>query len=179
MVEFGDPAQDVSNATLVFLIDGKLVALQPTSNKEGELKYQMRVIAQNVEFFAITTTDRPSDASDAAPQVELAADNTPLCTTASAPRHEPLWYFDGQAAHMWTDHRQMATNSRLESSKDWPQPLKVALDFYPLSLAVDSGVLIGIESELVQRRDVDFSLYRTAIRVCLLPSRRPSEQAQC
>ncbi|KAK6212974.1 DUF1339 domain protein [Colletotrichum tabaci] len=46
----GDPSQDVAVASVLFLVDAKLVLLQPSFNSEGNLKYDMKVIAQNVEF---------------------------------------------------------------------------------------------------------------------------------
>ncbi|KAG8533227.1 uncharacterized protein KY384_002010 [Bacidia gigantensis] len=47
----GDPSQDVACASVVFLVDAKLVLLQSSTNDAGEMKYDMRVIANNVEYF--------------------------------------------------------------------------------------------------------------------------------
>ncbi|KAI9847896.1 MAG: hypothetical protein M1830_007318, partial [Pleopsidium flavum] len=45
--------------------------------------------------------------------------------------------------------------------------VQVFVDFYPLSIVLNKGILLGIESELVQRRDVDFALFRHAMRTHL------------
>lgn len=49
----GDPSQDVAVATVVFLVDGKLVMLQPTLTEDGDAKYDMRTLKQNVEYYAL------------------------------------------------------------------------------------------------------------------------------
>lgn len=49
----GDPSQDVAVATVVFLVDGKLVLLQPSTTEGGDAKYDMRVLQQNVEYYAL------------------------------------------------------------------------------------------------------------------------------
>ena len=54
----GDPSQDVAVASVLFLVDGKLVLLRPSVNGEGQLKYDMRVVAQNVEYYA-SMRDQP------------------------------------------------------------------------------------------------------------------------
>jgi len=49
----GDPSQDVAVATVIFLVDGKLVVLQPSTTEGGDAKYDMRVLQQNVEYYAL------------------------------------------------------------------------------------------------------------------------------
>lgn len=49
----GDPSQDVAVATVVFLVDGKLVLLQPSRTEDGGAKYDMRTLQQNVEYYAL------------------------------------------------------------------------------------------------------------------------------
>jgi hypothetical protein len=49
----GDPAQDVVLAAVIFLVDGKLVLLQPCPTEDGAPRYDMRVLASQVEFFAL------------------------------------------------------------------------------------------------------------------------------
>jgi hypothetical protein len=49
----GDPSQDVAVATVLFLVDGKLVLLQPSTTQGGDAKYDMRVLQQNVEYYVL------------------------------------------------------------------------------------------------------------------------------
>jgi hypothetical protein len=54
--ELGDPFEDAAVATVVFLLDGKLVLLRPAPRSEApgtDLKYDMKVLADKVEFFIL------------------------------------------------------------------------------------------------------------------------------
>nr|POE58692.1 guanine nucleotide exchange factor subunit ric1 [Quercus suber] len=55
-LEHGDPSQDVATASVLFLVDGKLVLLQPSTNEHGELKYDLRVIAQKEDRLMYTAS---------------------------------------------------------------------------------------------------------------------------
>lgn len=53
-----DPAEDAAIATVVFLLDGKLVLLRPTTRKESQLpdlKYDLKVLSDKVEWFTTYT----------------------------------------------------------------------------------------------------------------------------
>lgn len=50
----GDPSEDAAVATVVFLLDGKLVLLRRSARTEvpaTDLKYDMRVLSDKIEFF--------------------------------------------------------------------------------------------------------------------------------
>ena len=52
----GDPSEDAAVATIVFLLDGKLVLLRPSTRSEvppTDLKYDMRVLSDRVESFIL------------------------------------------------------------------------------------------------------------------------------
>ena len=153
----GDPSQDVAVASVIFLVDGKLVLLRPSLNDEGHLKYDMRVIAQNVEYYAsmrdqplLNANQRPSEAS------------TP---TASGALKESLWVFDGSELKAWTHFSDVLEVTSGEMAKELPPSVSVPVDFYPLSIILQKGVVLGVESDLVQRRDVSYSFFHFAIRV--------------
>jgi hypothetical protein len=157
----GDPSQDVATATVVFLVDGKLVLLQPSFNEQGQLKYDMRIIAQNVEYFSLMR-----DSPQVAPY-----ENAGLADSYdSSALRDSLWMFDGQEMKAWTDVQEVLRSSPADSGRDLPPTVSVPVDFYPLSISLDKGILVGVEPELVQRRDVDFSFFRFAIRVRLPPN---------
>jgi len=73
----------------MFLVDGKLVVLQPSTAESGELKYDMRVIIQNVEYYALMqdlpTMLAPSHYSG------IDENGIPYQTL-----NDSLWVFDGQ-----------------------------------------------------------------------------------
>jgi hypothetical protein len=92
----GDPSRDVAVATMIFLVDGKLVLLQPSTTDEGELKYDMRVLLQNVEYYALIR-DQPAQQTFS-PKPEH--HETPLSETFPMSGLEEnlsdsLWAFDG------------------------------------------------------------------------------------
>lgn len=169
-LEHGDPSQDVAAASVIFLVDGKLVLLQPSTNEHGELKYDMRVIAQNVEYF-ILLRDLPSavtslkgDGTDAStpPLNGLSLDH-PLGHSL----RDSLWYFDGAGFHVWSDIQDVMARAPAELGRDLPPAVAVQLDFSPLSAVVGNGIVSGIEADIVQRRDVNFSFFRHAPRTQL------------
>lgn len=67
-----------------------------------------------------------------------------------------------------------------DSGKELPAPVKIPVDFYPLTTLVSRGIVVGIESELVQRRDSGFSHFKFSTRVfahSFLRSGKPPEKS--
>ncbi|KAH7326667.1 RIC1-domain-containing protein [Stachybotrys elegans] len=155
----GDPSQDVAVASVIFLVDGKLVLLRPSLNDEGQLKYDMRVIAQNVEYHASMRGQ---------PLVNLTrADDAPLVRGPPA-LQDSLWIFDGMELKAWPNINEVLDAAPGDGSRELPTPVSVPVDFYPLSILLEKGIVLGVESDLVQRRDVNFSFFHFAIRTHLV-----------
>ena len=153
----GDPSQDVRVASVLFLVDGKLVLLRPVVGQEGNLKYDMRVIAQNVEFY-VSMKDQPflSPIGQLRDTVPAEAVNEDLFNS--------MWMFDGTDVKAWTDMQNVLT-ALGENHRDIPPPVSISVDFYPLSVLLEKAIILGVEPDLVQRRDVNFSFFRFSIRV--------------
>ena len=158
-IENGDPSQDVAVASVLFLVDGKLVLLQPSTNDDGELKYDMRVVAQNVEFYYLAR-----DSSGCVPS--LHSDGTGPEAEEHALR-DSLWVFDGQNMRAWIDVQTLLEFAPAEYARELPVSTSTAVDFYPLSILMNKGILFGVESELSLGRDANFTLFRTVARVRL------------
>ncbi|KAH0424801.1 hypothetical protein CcaCcLH18_11357 [Colletotrichum camelliae] len=156
----GDPSQDVAVASVLFLVDAKLVLLQPSLNHEGHLKYDMKVIAQNVEFH-VSMRDQPHFDTTAMRSEELASAGSDLSLRNS------LWVFDGQEFKLWPDVQEVLRAASSEASRELPKTISVPLDFYPLSTLLGKGIVLGVEADLVQRRDISFSFFRFTIRTHL------------
>ncbi|KAH6657471.1 RIC1-domain-containing protein [Truncatella angustata] len=155
----GDPSQDVAVASVLFLVDGKLVLLQPSLNGEGHLKYDMRVISQNVEFY-ISMRDQSAVYKLHDSNSHFSAETEESCLRSS------LWVFEGNDLKGWPDVQevlQAATNS----TNELPPTMNMPLDFYPLSLLLGKAIVLGVEPDLVQRRDITFSFFRFSIRTHL------------
>ncbi|KAF2471953.1 RIC1-domain-containing protein [Lindgomyces ingoldianus] len=164
----GDPSQDVAVATILFLVDGKLVLLQPTTTEGGELKYEMRIIAQNVETYALMR-DHPAfaletheDSLPPSPSVGLAINDL-----NGHDLRDSLWFFDGRDVRVWIDMQDVLSSASIELGRELPTPVKIPVDFYPLSVLINKGIVFGVESELVQRRDTSFAYLRFGTRTHL------------
>lgn len=162
----GDPTQDVATATVIFLVDGKLVLLQPSQNEEGQLKYDMRIIAHNIEYFALM---RDSPVTKPPPALTGAVNGAPPAFESFGLK-DSLWLFDGQEMKAWPDVQDVLQTGPADTGRELPPTISFNMDFYPLSVSLNKAILVGVEPDLVQRRDVNFAFYRFAIRVCLWPS---------
>ncbi|OLN92890.1 Guanine nucleotide exchange factor subunit ric1 [Colletotrichum chlorophyti] len=156
----GDPSQDVAVASVLFLVDAKLVLLQPSLNNEGHLKYDMKVIAQNVEFHVSMRDQNHFDSI-----LSQSDEASPAGVDVSL--RNSLWVFDGHEFKLWTDIQEVLRAASSETHRDLPKTISVPLDFYPLSTLLGKGIILGVEADLVQRRDISFSFFRFAIRTHL------------
>ncbi|KAJ4301820.1 WD40 repeat protein [Kalmusia sp. IMI 367209] len=164
----GDPSQDVAVATILFVVDGKLVLLQPTTTEGGELKYEMRIIAQNVETYALMR-DHPAFA------LAMQEDSLPPSPSAGLAINgvhghdlrDSLWFFDGHDVKVWIDIQDVLRSASVELGRELPTPVKIPVDFYPLASLINKAIVFGVESELVQRRDTSFAYLRFGTRTHL------------
>lgn len=154
-------------ASVLFLVDGKLVLLRPVVGEEGQLKYEMRVIAQNVEYY-VSMKDQPflSPIGAARGNPPAEAENEDLFNS--------LWMFDGTDIKAWTDMQDVLNALSAETHRDVPTPVSTSVDFYPLSVLLEKAIVLGVEPDLVQRRDVNFSFFRFSIRVSHTPPHKVS-----
>ncbi|CUS15732.1 unnamed protein product [Tuber aestivum] len=166
-VRDGDPSQDVAVATVIFLVDGKLVVLQPSTTEGGDAKYDMRVLQQNVEYYALMR-DCPIQRHLQQSSSEGGGATPYDGDLPSAGRvnelADSLWIFDGIDMRVWSDVSEILNPNPGEGSREIPHPVKIAGDFYPMSAILNKGIILGIESELVQRRDINFSYFKFATR---------------
>jgi RAB6A-GEF complex partner protein 1 len=167
-LEHGDPSQDVATATVLFLVDGKLVLLQPSTNEYGELKYDMRVIAQNVEYYILMRDQSAAVAALKGPDnADTSTGSFALIGPLGHSLRDSLWYFDGDGYHLWSDVQDVLACAPVELGRDLPPAVRIPMDFYPVSAMVAKGVAHGLDVDLVQRRDIDFSFFRLTARTQL------------
>ncbi|KAG8409505.1 WD40 repeat protein [Metarhizium acridum] len=83
---------------------------------------------------------------------------------------------------VWTNINELLDGASTDGGKDFPAPVSVPVDFYPLSVLLEKGIILGVESDLIQRRDVTFSFFHFAIRhtfsardFALLPATRQND----
>ncbi|KAJ5811717.1 hypothetical protein N7474_008018 [Penicillium riverlandense] len=160
----GDPSQDVKVASVLLLVDGNLVLLQPTVSEKGELKYDMRIVSHDVEYYILM---RDQLSFNFSPTVDESLPGSPSAEMALEQSHgslslrDSLWMFRGKDLLTWNDVQDVLTEETV------PAPLNIPLDFYPLSVLLSKGIVLGIESEMMQRRDMSFTVLKFAIRTSL------------
>lgn len=149
-------------ASVLLLVDGNLVLLQPTVSDAGDLKYDMRIVSHDVEYYILM---RDQISFNFSSQVDESLPASPSVDMALAPPHsslslrDSLWMFRGQDLLAWNDVQDILREEMV------PAPLNIPLDFYPLSVLLNKGIVLGVESEMMQRRDVTFTVLKFAIRV--------------
>ena len=140
--------------------------LQPTTTEGGELKYEMRIIAQNVETYALMrdhpafALDKHVDSLPPSPSVGLSMNGV-----HGQDLRDSLWFFDGHDMRVWIDMQDVLSSASAEVGRELPTPVKIPVDFYPLSALINKAIVFGIESELIQRRDTSFAFLRFGTRV--------------
>lgn len=133
----------------------------------------MRVIANNVEYFDLmrdqvslfSTQDRsfPESPSNGSPIAEGEIDRG---------LRDSLWFFDGNNVQCWLEIEDLLESASTEKDRELPEAVSISTDFYPSSVILNKGIVLGVDADLVQRRDVNFAWFRLGVRVrtILLPS---------
>jgi len=80
---------------------------------------------------------------------------------------DSLWVFDGLELRAWSDIQDVLHSAPSELGRELPPTIAIGPDFYPLSILLNKGILLGVEPDLVQRRDVNFAFFRFTIRTHL------------
>lgn len=149
-------------ASVLLLVDGNLVLLQPSVSDTGDLKYDMRVISHDVEYYILM---RDQLSFNFAPPVDESLPSSLSVEMAlgmynqNQSLRDSLWTFCGKDLLAWNDVQEALQRDEV------PKPIHIPLDFYPLSVILNKGIVLGVESEMIQRRDVTFAALKFAIRV--------------
>ncbi|KAH7883853.1 RIC1-domain-containing protein [Phlebopus sp. FC_14] len=138
--QLGDPVDDLAVATVLMMVGGQLVLLRPRKASSGsqEVKYDMQIFADRMEFCWIHLRGIG------------ALENS-------------LWGYDGQGMRVWLNALTIESSSPSDQA---PQSVKesvnIPLDFYPLSVLMDKGIIIGAEHESITRINLSFVMFRHA-----------------
>lgn len=156
----------MAHAAVIFLVDAKLVLLQSSTDGDRGLRYDMRVIANNVEYFDLMR-DQPSMlGSPSQPPSPSATDALDVFHVDRGLR-DSLWYFDGKNVQCWMDVEYLIESASTSNDRDLPPTVTIETDFYPTSVVLNKMIFLGIDADLVQRRDVQFAYFRFSIRTQL------------
>ena len=150
-------------------MDAKLVLLQSSNDGHRGLKYDMRVIASNVEYFDLMRdqSSLPGTLDRSLPPSPSAEDALEVFPTDRGLR-DSLWYFDGNEVQCWMNVEDLIEAASTSNDRELPPTVSISADFYPTSVILNKGILLGIDADLVQRRDVQFAFFRFSIRTQLI-----------
>ncbi|BGP22387.1 ribosome control protein 1 domain containing protein [Rhodotorula toruloides] len=135
---FGDPADDLNVATIIFLISGRLVLLRPRRAASEEVKYDLQILADQVEFY----------------WTHLSGIGT---------LENSLWAWDGHKIRVWLDAltiEKVRVDARRDAYETVKESVGISLDFYPLAVLMDKGIIVGADQETSLRRSLDFAIFR-------------------
>ncbi|KAF8528030.1 RIC1-domain-containing protein [Hysterangium stoloniferum] len=136
--QLGDPVDDLVVATILLLVGGKLVLLRPRKSGTQEVKYDMQILADRIEFCWI----------------HLRGIGT---------LENSLWGYDGQGIRLWLDAltiEAVAVDPQSDTYESVQESVNIPLNFYPLSVLMDKGIIIGVEHEAVARVSLPFVMFR-------------------
>lgn len=119
----------------------------------------MRVIAHNVEFYSLSR-EQTLPSSPTGPFYDGLETNYVPGSALDHSLRDSLWYFDGTSMQVWPDVSDVLSSALTEHGREVAPTVAINTDFYPLSAIIEKGLLTGLESDLVQRRDVNFAYYR-------------------
>jgi len=108
---FGDPADDLNVATIIFLISGRLVLLRPRRAASQEVKYDLQLLSSSIEFF-------------------WTAHLSGIGTLENS-----LWGWDGKKVRVWLDAltiEKVRVDRKRDAYESVNESVGIDLDFYPL-----------------------------------------------
>ncbi|KAJ3881237.1 ribosome control protein 1 [Lentinula edodes] len=122
------------------VVGGQLVLLRPRKSAKQEVKYDMQIFAERIEFCWIHLR-------------------------GIAALENSLWAFDGRGIRVWLNALAIeapATQDQNENAESVKESVNIPLEFYPLSVLMDKGIIIGAEHEVAARSNLPFVMFRHA-----------------
>ncbi|KAI0786104.1 RIC1-domain-containing protein [Abortiporus biennis] len=134
--QLGDPMDDLAVATVLMIVGGKLVLLRPRKSGDQEVKYDMQILADRIEFCWI----------------HLRGIGT---------LENSLWGYDGQSLRVWLNALSIEPIAAGDvEEQEVKESVNIPLEFYPLSVLMDKGIIIGAEHEAATRANLSFVMFR-------------------
>ncbi|GAW09214.1 RIC1-domain-containing protein [Lentinula edodes] len=117
-----------------------LVLLRLRKSAKQEVKYDMQIFAERIEFCWIHLR-------------------------GIAALENSLWAFDGRGIRVWLNALAIeapATQDQNENPECVKESVNIPLEFYPSSVLMDKGIIIGAEHEVAARSNLPFVMFRHA-----------------
>lgn len=116
LTELGDPVEDLAVATVLMMVGGKLALLKPQKTGSQEVKYDMQILADRIEFCWI----------------HLRGIGT---------LENSLWAYDGRGIRVWLNALNLESRVVNYVPNTVQESVNIRLDFYPLCMFSDSYFL--------------------------------------
>lgn len=130
----------------------------------------MRVIANNVEYFDLMRDHVPLFGTQDRSYPDTPSNGSPIAEGAiDRGLRDSLWFFDGNHVQCWLEIEDLLESAAAENDRELPQTVSISTDFYPSSVVLNKGIILGVDADLVQRRDVNFAFFRLGVRVSTMP----------
>jgi hypothetical protein len=107
---FGDPADDLNVATIIFLIQGQIILLRPRRSAHEEVKYDLQILAEQIEFY----------------WTHLSGIGT---------LENSLWGWNGKEILIWLDAltiEKVRVDEERDTYESVSESAAIVLEFYPL-----------------------------------------------
>jgi RAB6A-GEF complex partner protein 1 len=114
----GDPVNDLAVATVLMVVGGQLVLLRPRKSADHEVKYDMQIFADRIEFCFIHLRGIK------------ALENS-------------LWGYDGQSMRVWLNALAIE-HDPAEEQRSIKESVSIPLDFYPLCKCPCPADMLGV-----------------------------------
>ncbi|TEB39050.1 RIC1-domain-containing protein [Coprinellus micaceus] len=132
----GDPVDDLSVATVLMVVGGQLILLRPRKTANQEVNYDLQVFADRIEFCWIHLRGIG------------ALENS-------------LWAYDAHGMRIWLNALAIEKHSSQDANElNVKESVNIPLDFYPLSVLMDKGIIIGAEHEVATRMNLPLVMFR-------------------
>ncbi|KAK0557552.1 WD40 repeat protein [Tilletia horrida] len=183
---YGNPADDLIVATVIFLIDGKLVLLRPRQtggDDDEEVAYDMQILADRIEYYwthlqGIGSLENSLWGYDGH-GIKLWLDALTIeqahyvveeedAISSSAGDGEAQREHESETAKIAAgdaDHGQEVEQEDAERDFEYKtirERAYMPLDFYPLCVAMEKGIIIGIEPETSIKKNMDCTIFKSS-----------------
>ncbi|CAD6885222.1 unnamed protein product [Tilletia laevis] len=183
---YGNPADDLIVATVIFLIDGKLVLLRPrqTAGEDyEEVAYDMQILADRIEYYwthlqGIGSLENSLWGYDGhgiklwldaltIEQAEYVGDEDGTSSSAGDVESRPDREAEGPKPDLAEGDGPGPDAEVEETDRDYEyktiqERAYMPLDFYPLCVAMEKGIIIGIEPETSVKKNMEFTMFRSS-----------------
>ncbi|CAO1635009.1 unnamed protein product [Sympodiomycopsis kandeliae] len=169
--QLGDPMDDLTVATIIFLVDGKLVLLRPrkAGQDSEEVAYDMQILGDRIEYYwthlhGIGTLENSLWGYDGS-GIKLWLDA--LTIEQAEPRakvsKDPADGEDAEesAGDEDVEYEEDIDEEEMPEYKTIEESLSMPLQFYPLCVVLEKGIIIGVEPEISIRKNLDFTVFRS------------------